>query len=188
MSFIEKFSSDFNPRLPYGRRPGFLGWPIAFSGNFNPRLPYGRRRYPEATEKVLDKFQSTPPIRETTFAPAAPCSRRGYFNPRLPYGRRRRLEWGNLEALCDFNPRLPYGRRQNCRDNIIQPFLFQSTPPIRETTTINLITSFIQLISIHASHTGDDTPCTTALHLTSAISIHASHTGDDVMFAERKCT
>ena len=114
--------------------------------NFNPRLPYGRRQKPQyrcnnqvaisihashtGDDKALlcnrlycEKFQSTPPIRETTFIIklcifyvliSIHASHTGddgnslfrvflrpYFNPRLPYGRRlsRQLVWRKRKSI-----------------------------------------------------------------------------------------
>ena len=35
---------DFNPRSPYGERPGITSHKM-WDNNFNPRSPYGERRY-----------------------------------------------------------------------------------------------------------------------------------------------
>ena len=57
--------------------------------------------------------------------------------------------------------------------------IFQSTPPIRETTHFKHSSNNAVIISIHASHTGDDALGDSRLVCRVDISIHASHTGDD---------
>ena len=65
LDFFIGIFTDFNPRLPHGRRrsesdsrPG--------DEYFNPRLPHGRRRKRSMMRQSLPVFQSTPPSREAT--------------------------------------------------------------------------------------------------------------------------
>ena len=56
----------------------------------------------------------------------------------------------------DFNPRLPRGRRRGKSIRLGTRQGFQSTPPSREATKVNLTLAFYLLISIHASLAGGD--------------------------------
>ena len=100
-----------------------------------------------------------------------------------------------------FNPRLPCGRRRLTTHQIRPIQLFQSTPPMREATT--LVTAYYVHcnVSIHASHAGGDLLlplfCMNGLQFQSTppmreatlgiirsyadyqVSIHASHAGGD---------
>ena len=128
-------SDDFNPRLPWGRRPMQIKLIScitaisihAFRGegdeievenyseysDFNPRLPWGRRLKAEKLEAINADD----------------------FNPRLPWGRRLCLFPISFK-LCDFNPRLPWGRRPYFRLRRSTTPRFQSTPSVGKATSI----------------------------------------------------
>ena len=76
-------STDFNPRLPHGRRLDNQR-PTKQPPHFNPRLPHGRRRYQKLYMYAPFIFQPTPPAREATMF----CRTGYHFNPRPPHGRR----------------------------------------------------------------------------------------------------
>ena len=80
-------------------------------------------------------FQSTLPIRGATCQPRSPGGRGHNFNPRSPYGERR-YQWPADTPLSQF----------------------QSTLPIRGATRPPRRAARRGKISIHAPHTGSDTP------------------------------
>ena len=145
---------NFNPRSPYGERPGCLRQ--ARTGkDFNPRSPYGERQY------------SSP--RQTP---------RGDFNPRSPYGERLpgmlcqvfflkisihapltgsdHIHKSIIRISQNFNPRSPYGERLLDRLFHIFDILFQSTLPLRGATSESEQKRASGGISIHAPLTGSD--------------------------------
>ena len=123
----------FNPRFPYGSRLLSMIKNTFLRDNFNPRLPYGRRRY---AKPVLSRFFLIS-IHASHTGDDGVVTANGTvtsdFNPRLPYGRRLLCRLP-LAVFCYFNPRLPYGRRLSLIDFSQSSGLFQSTPPIQETT------------------------------------------------------
>ena len=124
------------------------------------------------------QFQSTPPIRVATFLPTQNLLWNIHFNPRHPYGWRLDVHFLTSSAIWNFNPRHPYGWRPVCQISdkrmclfqstppirvataqmalTAQAKLFQSTPPIRVATYAEVQTGVIDIISIHATHTGGD--------------------------------
>ena len=59
---------NFNPRIPYGMRPGWLTLSMLLLLNFNPRIPYGMRRLRYCDAIALWEFQSTHPVWDATSA------------------------------------------------------------------------------------------------------------------------
>ena len=77
-------SSDFNPRSPWGERPGVFdrGYP---AGYFNPRSPWGERPRPIKPIMPVEKFQSTLPVGGATSG--LPCCLKPLgFQSTLPVG------------------------------------------------------------------------------------------------------
>ena len=81
-------ASYFNPRSPYGERPGRNSHIHSFF-HFNPRSPYGGRLLWLQPCAELSGFQSTLPLRGATGGPNILHQVIRYFNPRSPYGERR---------------------------------------------------------------------------------------------------
>ena len=102
-----------------------------------------------------------------------------YFNPRAPYGARLRKCHKITSRESNFNPRAPYGARPAKDTDCATNQQFQSTRPIRGATTgaikqaiarnhfnprapygarLELVRNrlCLELISIHAPHTGRD--------------------------------
>ena len=151
---------NFNPRAPYGAR--LSGRPCVRHkpGNFNPRAPYGARlemqdrcaRYAEISihaphtghDKLVDKgraakakFQSTRPIRGTTFVLPGGDSPEPFQSTRPIRGTT--LSAASTAAISsDFNPRAPYGARHRSYGIRCRGAEFQSTRPIRGTTLTRL--------------------------------------------------
>ena len=149
--------ADFNPRPPRGGRR-YPGRPAGGAGNFNPRPPRGGRPGGLVTGMPpRPTFQSTPPARGATTASAlavfdvliisihapreggdgggdVPIIHKGNFNPRPPRGGRR----------------IPAADLSACRP-------FQSTPPARGVTLLEVNKMVkIRIISIHAPREGGD--------------------------------
>ena len=105
-----KVITNFNPRLPDGRRPA-AELEMEADDYFNPRLPDGRRRAGGCVDichivisihasrmggdlacydatHYFTVFQSTPPGWEATISATRRRLANKYFNPRLPDGRR----------------------------------------------------------------------------------------------------
>ena len=147
--------SDFNPRLPRGRRlkvnPSLLT-----SLHFNPRLPRGRRPSARRGGRAPSGISIHASLAGGDSHAGFDLSNHHYFNPRLPRGRRLLLalvkSLGSVfqstppsrEAtsyfleisfgMLYFNPRLPRGRRPVYACIVAGSDAFQSTPPSREAT------------------------------------------------------
>ena len=126
---------DFNPRSPYGERPGQqgVGGPQV---DFNPRSPYGERQFERDLLLEVDEFQSTLPLRGATedelvatveikisiHAPLTGSDRYMrdgamdiFISIHAPLtGSDKGFKSGCL-LLDDFNPRSPYGERPTGR-------------------------------------------------------------------------
>ena len=168
---------NFNPRSPYGERPGRSRGTLV-GRNFNPRSPYGERHAVDVDGSSATTFQSTLPIRGATIdalrmghgkaisihAPhtgsdkplANPATKPINFNPRSPYGERP----DSLEpSIC-----LPYisihapHTGSDSEESTSPPWgtVFQSTLPIRGATANLARLAEEVIISIHAPHTGSD--------------------------------
>jgi len=149
-------------------------------------------------------FQSTPPSREATPAPAStlPDFDVSIHAP-LMGG-----DWDGDTAVSGyrgFNPRPPHGRRLDVGSPACNPHPFQSTPPSQEATRGSFGIVGDEVVSIHAPLTGGDcihsapvsrqnefqsTPPSReatrgqdALMMRALVSIHAPLTGGDGMAA-----
>ena len=146
---------NFNPRHPYGWRPGVMGLLIRFKPfqstppirvatlverrvindprDFNPRHPYGWRQAGQKRHRRLKKISihatHTGGDRSQVERPLTMRN----FNPRHPYGWRRRCQRLRSDSR-NFNPRHPYGWRHDGAQIMEYAFIFQSTPPIRVAT------------------------------------------------------
>ena len=109
------------------------GASVASVSNFNPRLPHGRRLEKFREYLVDDEFQSTPPSREATFL-------MGNIIADIDISIHASLTGGDAVSQSgtmtsrDFNPRLPHGRRRLVSMSLFRRSEFQSTPPSREAT------------------------------------------------------
>ena len=144
-------STNFNPRLPGGRRRLRLRHKSA-QQHFNPRLPGGRR--PRARRRRYNHFNPRLPGGRRRTASTMPA-RDFNFNPRLPGGRRPRARLYDCIPQ-NFNPRLPGGRRQSAEVRNSRRGKFQSTPPGWEATFLRISSVHHFAISIHASRVGGD--------------------------------
>ena len=169
---------NFNPRAPYGARPGNIkAHNLCFLISIH--APHtGRDPFFTGFIFTSISFQSTRPIRGATdkytgstwdvlnFNPRAPYGARPAsvnilscglvdFNPRAPYGARPKGFTMSVTG-SDFNPRAPYGARHSAKRRIEAGRLFQSTRPIRGATRRYGPDWWLIGISIHAPHTGRD--------------------------------
>ncbi len=105
--------------------------------------------------RPLSVFQSTRPMRDATVANSGVVLDTSYFNPRIPCGTR----LGSCSALLPC-PAISIHASHAGRDLISAVWdtviKFQSTRPMRDATTPELMESLPFLISIHASHAGRD--------------------------------
>ena len=58
-------------------------------------------------------------------------------------------------------------------------FIFQSTPPVKAATFIQIYDRLITMISIHAAREGGDSPASATV-VPNSISIHAAREGGDL--------
>ena len=171
------FSLNFNPRAPCGARRGRGRLPDP-DGDFNPRAPCGARPEKMKGVYIMEKFQSTRPVRGATvsfdlpafspsnFNPRAPCGARHtptirqatarYFNPRAPCGARPGHGDAFERRRGDFNPRAPCGARLILVLLLFWRLKFQSTRPVRGATFSPSTITVIIDISIHAPRAGRD--------------------------------
>ena len=104
---------NFNPRAPYGARPGVHDGLTKSGAYFNPRAPYGAR--PDTDAKTARKAAISIHAPRTGRDPATSTA----------------SSWRTY-----FNPRAPYGARPNKDLRITGTVLFQSTRPVRGATTL----------------------------------------------------
>ena len=174
---------------------------MTVSENFNPRAPYGARRIelfvtiilsqisihaPHTGHDVVNahvpdsgtRFQSTRPIRGTTWNCPPGSGRKKNFNPRAPYGARLEMQ-DRCARYAEISIHAPHTGHDKLVDKgRAAKAKFQSTRPIRGTTWISGRNACALQISIHAPHTGHDIM---GHHVKRQhdISIHAPHTGHD---------
>ena len=170
-------TNDFNPRAPYGARPGRVLEALR-RYDISIHAPHtGRDLSTWLRHSATVSFQSTRPIRGATTLPLRLTPRLRHFNPRAPYGAR--LTDNRLSVdTRNFNPRAPYGARRLLRSlwstygefqstrpiRGATPYCrvdcsnlrFQSTRPIRGATKAKAAATPGKQISIHAPHTGRD--------------------------------
>ena len=151
---------------------------------FNPRIPYGMR--PGVVESMTQTFfifQSTHPVWDATVFTSvkvtdAPisihASRMGCDKP----------THRNIQKIPNFNPRIPYGMRPTRPVFVKQGLEFQSTHPVWDATFENGVSNIRVGISIHASRMGCDLRGV-RLEARLGISIHASRMGCDASSRRR---
>ena len=144
---------------------------------FNPRPPCGERRRNPATSKPSTRFNPRPPCGERR-QPSKPSTGSRRFNPRPPCGERHhRFRWLNWDESVSIHApragsdgRLGRWHRRN-RVSIHAPRAgsdrrlptvlaladrFQSTPPVRGATALDLCRHKRDRVSIHAPRAGSD--------------------------------
>ena len=104
-------STDFNPLSPCGERPSHLSVPA-----------------------LLEKFQSTLPMRGETLCAIDQYAMSDNFNPLSPCGERQALVQESAFPSADFNPLSPCGERRISFWGLVFYTLFQSTLPMRGET------------------------------------------------------
>ena len=129
--------------------------PPATQGNFNPRSPYGERPGPIPGPRRGPAFQSTLPLRGATSADRSNKTSSRDFNPRSPYGERP-IFIAILYCHFNFNPRSPYGERPSADRNIIIFSGISIHAPLTGSDTIKRPIPMAPGISIHAPLTGSD--------------------------------
>ena len=168
--------NHFNPRHPYGWRPGLSAF------RTNGRLFQSTPPIRVATSNVVFKpcerlFQSTPPIRVATMGLLIRF-KGGGFQSTPPIRVATFFLLSCHLVISYFNPRHPYGWRLTSCSSPSTLTVFQSTPPIRVATPPISVHFGVSAISIHATHTGGDKRFFSCA-VNDTISIHATHTGGD---------
>ena len=79
--------------------------------NFNPRSPWGERPGYRCPPGTPPRFQSTLPVGGATVWSGDPKSFDLNFNPRSPWGERHAAQCRKGFPTLDFNPRSPWGER-----------------------------------------------------------------------------
>ena len=159
MPFRSSAYAYFNPRAPYGARPG--------------AEPLGGREY---------GFQSTRPIRGAT--PTFPAPENTLpISIHAPHTGRDPGGCTRSAPPCPFQSTRPIRGATDGACYTEFYTLFQSTRPIRGATLLSFPAFWPVNISIHAPHTGRDRvqPPTNSHRIN--ISIHAPHTGRDARLA-----
>ena len=120
------------------------------SSDFNPRLPWGRRRAVASLYQIHYPFQSTPSVGKATHPNLAAISIASYFNPRLPWGRRPvRILNTNSESLISIHAFRGEGDAGGCK-KWQKKIIFQSTPSVGKATGDASLKPITKGISIHA--------------------------------------
>ena len=146
--------SDFNPRLPDGRRQQ-LNDATCNAIQFQSTPPGWEATRVSPARLRPKSFQSTPPGWEATHQHGQPDDR-GDISIHASRMGGDRNSFGIFTHAVDFNPRLPDGRRPEPMACGSADTTFQSTPPGWEATYLRSIMSQKILISIHASRMGGD--------------------------------
>ena len=144
---------DFNPRTPCGVRLDLSGTGIT-DRNFNPRTPCGVRLHDHLTQRIVQEFQSTHPMRGATRRNASGIAR-FFISIHAPH------------AGCDQLPvhaalrrgisiHAPHAGCDDISTSAAMDSKFQSTHPMRGATGFAECYRAIVRISIHAPHAGCD--------------------------------
>ena len=126
--------SDFNPRSPWGERPGLLLMAL-LRADFNPRSPWGERLPEIHIALPAGLFQSTLPVGGATPAVLSKRLCKINFNPRSPWGERPVGRPPEIKGL-HFNPRSPWGERHVTHSTWLYDVIFQSTLPVGGATRL----------------------------------------------------
>ena len=158
-TYLATSPTDFNPRSPWGERPGgkliaqtapwisihaprggsdtLIGNKMEVKRYFNPRSPWGERLTARQPLLRLQRFQSTLPVGGATFS--------------IPFSLKL--------ASFNFNPRSPWGERRGFSIDELTTKPFQSTLPVGGATFRIVFSSAFAIISIHAPRGGSDQHC-----------------------------
>ena len=168
---------DFNPRSPWGERPGSPSPPILVAG-FQSTLPVGG-----ATQSIINTNQ---PIIISIHAPRggsdhdAPSAHQGhlYFNPRSPWGERLVMPILRYSESL-FQSTLPVGGATPQGVGFFLVFQFQSTLPVGGATFRNRQICSILYYFNPRSPWGERLCCCVVGLFLIYISIHAPRGGSD---------
>ena len=147
-------SRYFNPRAPCGARR-FTGLPARDAGQISIHVPHAGHDTVRKAEKDISDISI-----------------------HVPHAGHDPLRYPQTCLFCNFNPRAPCGARLNDRPDDPDDDLFQSTCPMRGTTSVDTPTGSMLPISIHVPHAGHDIkPYSVPPYI--RISIHVPHAGHD---------
>ncbi len=147
--------SNFNPRSPWGERPGCFCSDAPTLSHFNPRSPWGERPLRQTTTCRRSRFQSTLPVGGATknrqsVLPSPSIS------IHAPRGGSDKSIIFSASCLVDFNPRSPWGERQALARQLKEAWHFNPRSPWGERLFIDWRCALDGNISIHAPRGGSD--------------------------------
>ena len=171
----------FNPCAPYGARRIDVAGPI-LGTEISIHAPLtGRDRKLIPLKGLLQKFQSTRPLRGATLV-ATILGHHGRISIHAPLtGRDIMRQKRAIQQTIDFNPRAPYGARRNDGRTALAGSGISIHAPLtgRDCRLFRMI-PLCRSISIHAPLTGRDEPLSLLRIVVETISIHAPLTGRDL--------
>ena len=198
--FEHRRQEYFNPRSPWGERPGRCETCRQGCCHFNPRSPWGERLSTVPLLDLIVLFQSTLPVGGATptvpfaaqYIPISIHAPRGgsdtpshscapmllVFQSTLPVGGATLAYFFVAFALFYFNPRSPWGERLLGGRTARRTMAFQSTLPVGGATSVTALAVNALKISIHAPRGGSDLSIG-FIGLALGISIHAPRGGSD---------
>ena len=124
-------------------------------GHFNPRSPWGERPGQMTREQFQELFQSTLPVGGATDFYKPVFANLG-ISIHAPRGGSDCHSFGRLCSASYFNPRSPWGERLALTTVFSRSAPFQSTLPVGGATRDKLSTLKDRVISIHAPRGGSD--------------------------------
>ena len=148
----------FNPRPPWGGRPGFHLSCSALS-DFNPRPPWGGRPLYKRRLQYACPFQSTPSVGRATAIIRGIIATMSDFNPRPPWGGRPYPELESQSTSFIFQSTPSVGRATRSRIKAHKVLIFQSTPSVGRATFLTSRAALGGVISIHALRGEGDRRC-----------------------------
>ena len=126
---------NFNPRSPWRERRS-MNFTENCKVNFNPRSPWRERQYTGGIYGVAMEFQSTLPVKGATKIKNQLNQCLCNFNPRSPWRERRYECWWYLNFI-HISIHAPREGSDFFRNKIVaEPFLFQSTLPVKGATKL----------------------------------------------------
>ena len=130
---IPRQGHHFNPRAPCGARPGRASHSPLHRWNFNPRAPCGARPFLLHHNADGSAFQSTCPLRGTTYGQRCPYARM-MISIHVPLAGHDKGTLNALKETIEFQSTCPLRGTTTSKSASSPPTQFQSTCPLRGTT------------------------------------------------------
>ena len=170
----------FQSTLPVGGSDRPSGGSTAWTSDFNPRSPWGERHYFLITENLDYHFNPRSPWGERRFDGYI-IYRNGEFQSTLPVGGATSSDEKARNELRDFNPRSPWGERRGCTAQAAGLCSISIHAPRGGSDFGNVALRICpREISIHAPRGGSDRSFFRQAHNLQHISIHAPRGGSDI--------